>query len=148
MVRGLQWIQVMPMTWMTIGKVANSAGVGVETIRFYEREGLLAEPPRRESGYREYGADAVKAVRFIQAAKGLGFSLKEIRELMDLRLAPGSTCAEIKERAETKLRGIEDKIRNLRRMKRALGRLTGACDGDGAVSECPILDALEDGEPR
>lgn len=134
------------MSAMTIGKVARSAGVGVGTIRFYERKGLLAEPPRRESGYREYSGNATKTVRFIQHAKDLGFSLREIRELMDLRLAPGTTCGEIKVRAEVKITDIDGRIRSLRRMKRALSKLTAACAGHGAVSDCPILDAIEEGD--
>lgn len=136
------------MESMTIGKVANRAGVGVETIRFYEREGLIEEPARRGSGYRIYPADTVDRVRFIKRAKELGFSLKEIKELMALRLAPGATCGQVKRRAEAKIGDIEDKIRSLQRMKQALQELTAACGGKGSVSQCPILDALEDGKSR
>lgn len=133
------------MASLTIGKVAKSAGVGVETIRFYEREGLLRAPSRRDSGYREYSTDAIRTVQFIQRAKALGFSLREIRELFALRLAPDATCSDIKARAQAKVGDIEAKIESLRRMKRALEKLSRACDGTGAVSACPILDALEDG---
>ena len=132
------------MESLTIGKVAKQAEVGVETIRFYEREGLIEEPPRRESGYRQYPSDTVDRVRFIKRAKELGFSLKEIKELLALRIAPGTTCDQIKKRADAKVGDIEDKIRSLQRMKRALKKLTVACSGKGSASECPILDALED----
>lgn len=136
------------MDSMTIGKVAKGAAVGIETVRFYEREGLIEKPPRRDSGYRAYPADTVDRVRFIKRAKELGFSLKEIKDLMALRIAPGATCGQIKKRAEAKIEDIEDKISSLQRMKQALRKLTAACGGKGAVSECPILDALEDGKKR
>ncbi len=136
------------MDSITIGKVAKGAAVGVETVRFYEREGLIERPPRRDSGYRAYPADTVERVRSIKRAKELGFSLREIKELMALRLAPGATCGQVKKRAEAKIGDIEDKISSLQRMKQALRKLTAACGGKGSVSECPILDALEDGKKR
>ena len=136
------------MESMTIGEVAKGAAVGVETVRFYEREGLIKQPPRRESGYRAYPAETVDRVRFIKRAKELGFSLKEIGDLLALRLAPGATCGQIKRRAEAKIEDIEDRIRSLNRMKGALRNLTAACEGKGAVSECPILDALDTGKKR
>ena len=136
------------MDSMSIGKVANRVAVGVETLRFYEREGLLEKPPRLNSGYRAYPADTVNRVLFIKRAKELGFSLKEIKELLALRLAPGATCGHVKERAEAKIEDIEDKIKTLQRMKRALRKLSDACGGNGSVSECPILDALDVGKKR
>ncbi|MGH9401155.1 MAG: heavy metal-responsive transcriptional regulator [Terriglobia bacterium] len=136
------------MNSMTIGNVAKRAGVGVETLRFYERIGLIDEPPRKDSGYRQYPADTIDQVRLIKRAKELGFSLKEIKELMALRIAPGATCAQVKERAEVKIEDIEEKIRSLQRMKRALQKLMSACGGEVSVSECPVLDALEDGKSR
>ncbi len=131
------------MELLTIGKVARLAGVGVETIRFYEREGLIEDPPRRSSGYRQYPAAAVTRIRFIKRAKALGFSLKEIKELLELRVDPETTCADIRDRASAKIRDIEEKIAALREIKAALERLTAACKGKGPVSECPILEALE-----
>jgi MerR family transcriptional regulator, copper efflux regulator len=98
---------------MTIGKVAKGTNVGIETVRFYEREGLIEKSPRRDSGYRAYPADTVDRLRFIKRAKELGFSLKEIKELLALRIAPGTTCGQIKKRAEAKIEDIEDKISNL-----------------------------------
>lgn len=132
------------MESLTIGQVADRADVGVETVRFYERQGLVEEPPRRPSGYRQYPPEAVARIRFIRRAKELGFSLKEIRELLALRLDPQSTCGDVRDRAEEKLAGIRDKIAALERMRAALERLTAACSGAGSVSECPILEAMED----
>lgn len=129
---------------LTIGKVARLAGVGVETIRFYEREGLIAEPPRKESGYRQYGAETVSRLRFIQRAKALGFSLKEIKELLFLRLDPGTTCENILDRAEGKILEIEEKIQTLQRMKKALEALAAACPGEGPVSQCPVIEVTDD----
>lgn len=128
---------------MTIGQVARHAGVGVETVRFYERTGLLDAPPRRMSGYRQYAPDVVRRIQFIQRAKALGFSLKEISELLSLRVDPQTTCETVKQRAEAKLADIEAKLRDLRRMQKALAHLVAACSGYGPTSQCPILDALE-----
>lgn len=132
------------MKLLTIGVVAKQAGVGVETVRYYEREGLLEQAQRRSSGYRQFNEGVINQLRFIRRAKELDFTLKEIKELLALRLAPGSQCVQIKQRAEAKLDNIEQKIRSLQRMKRALKKLTAACNGKGPVSECPILDSLED----
>lgn len=128
---------------MTIGQVAHQAGVGVETIRFYEREGLIDEPARRESGYRQYSQDVVKRILFIKRAKVLGFSLKEIHELLTLRVDPDSTCADVKRRAEAKIADVEQKIADLLQMKHALVEVTSLCHEDGSLSTCPILDALD-----
>ncbi|MCA9145473.1 MAG: Hg(II)-responsive transcriptional regulator [Planctomycetaceae bacterium] len=131
------------MNSLTIGQLAKIAGVGVETVRFYERKGLLAEPNRRPSGYRQYGEEVVNRLRFIKRAKELGFTLNEIKELLSLRLDPTTTCADVKERAEEKIDDIEAKIRTLRRMKNALVKVTKACSGRGGTSECPILETLD-----
>jgi len=127
---------------MTIGKVAQRAGVGVETVRFYERKGLIERPRRRNSGFRQYPPDAVRRIRFIKRAQDLGFTLTEIAELLDLRLEPGCTCGDIKNRAEQKAKDIDRKVRDLRRMKRSLNELITACDGNGDVNGCPILNSL------
>ncbi len=131
------------METMTIGKIAKAVGVGVETVRFYERRGLIEEPQRRASGYREYPESAVARLHFIRKAKELGFSLKEIEELLSLRMDPGATCAEVKERAEQKVAEVEAKIRDLQRIKRTLGKISATCKGSGPVGECPIIEALE-----
>lgn len=134
------------MESLTIGKVARLAEVGVETIRFYERQGLIGKPLRRESGYRQYSEEAVQRLRFIRRAKDLGFTLKEIKELLELRLEQGTTCGNVRERAEAKIKDIEAKARTLQRMRKALAKLTMACRGKGPVSECPILEAMEGDE--
>ncbi len=131
------------MTGLTIGQLARRAGVGVETVRFYERRGLLETPTRRPSGYRQYADETVARLRFIRRAKELGFSLKEISELLALRFDPGTTCAEVKARAKAKISDIEAKIAALQSMKKALTDLTRSCNGRGPTSECPILEALE-----
>lgn len=131
------------MKGLTIGQVAKQAQVNIETIRYYERRGLVPEPPRRESGYRQYSPDTVARIKFIKRAQELGFSLKEIQELLALRVDPVMTSADIKRRAEAKLADIDAKLRDLKRMKTALMKLTAACRGRGPTSECPILDALE-----
>src|SRR6266536_5047273 len=116
--------------------------VNLETIRYYERTGLLSKPPRTNSGYREFSPDSVRRVRFIKRSQELGFSLKEIKELLALRIAPGSTRADVRKRAEAKIADIEEKVQHLRAMKKALVRLTESCCGSGPASECPILENL------
>jgi MerR family copper efflux transcriptional regulator len=132
------------MQTMTIGELARAAAVGVETIRFYEREGLIAAPPRRRSGYRQYTPDTVLRVRFIRRAKELGFTLKEIAELLSLRVDASTTCAEVRAFANIKIAGIEDRIAQLQRMSAALQTLARRCRGEGPTGECPILDALDE----
>lgn len=128
---------------LTIGEVARGANVGVETVRFYEREGLLDEPPRRESGYRQYPPDTVRRLLFIRRAKELGFTLKEIAELLGLRVDPARSCAEVRALADAKIVDVASRREGLARIQEALERLSRACGGKGATSECPILDALE-----
>lgn len=130
------------MNALTIGQVARRACVGVETVRFYEREGLLAEPNRRPSGYRQYEESVIIRLQFIRRAKELGFTLNEIKELLSLRADSRTTCADVRARANAKIADIEAKIRTLQRMKKALAKVTKACSGQGPISECPILDAI------
>jgi MerR family mercuric resistance operon transcriptional regulator len=132
------------MTNMTIGKLAKQSGVGVETIRFYERKGLIEKPPRRESGYRQYPDETVRRVLFIKRAKALGFTLREIKELLALRIRPEATCGDVLHQAEAKIADIEERIMTLQRMKQALTTLTVACSGRGPASRCPILEAMKD----
>jgi len=122
--------------------VAQEAGINLETLRFYERKGLIDEPPRLKSGHRRYPPDVVARLRFIRNAKELGFSLKEIKELLTLRIDPASSSADVRERVVTKIADIDQKMRSLRAMKKSLRRLSEACSGCGPVSECPILDDL------
>ena len=133
---------------LTIGQVARRSGFGIETIRFYERNGLVEQPPRRLSGYRQYPERVISRLRFIKRAKELGFSLKEIKELLSLRVSPTTTCSNIRERAEAKISDIEGKIQSLERMKEVLTGLTTSCGGIGPLSECPIVEALEREERR
>lgn len=135
------------MKAMTIGQVAHLSGVGIETVRFYEREGLLAKPARTLSGYRQFDEAVIARLQFIQRAKELGFTLNEIKELLSLRVDPDTSCEDVRARAEAKIADVEGKIRTLQRMKKALVRLTQECCEQGGGSECPILDALE-GRPR
>lgn len=129
---------------LSIGEVARLTGVGVETVRFYEREDLIAEPIRRDSGYRQYPHEVVPRIKFIKRARELGFSLGEIRELFSLRVDPNTTCSEVRERVEKKIAEIDEKISDLEKMQRALGRLKRACDSNSPTStECPFLDSLE-----
>lgn len=134
------------MKGLTISQVASQAGVKVETVKFYERRGLVEQPPRPASGYRTYPTQTVARIRFIRRAQELGFSLKEIGELLGLRFTPETSCAEVKARAEAKIADIERKREALRKMREALQRLAEACKGEGPVSECPILEAMEEGE--
>ena len=130
------------MNQSTIGQVARRAGVGVETVRYYERRGLI-EQPQRTSAFRVYPDDAVDRIRFIRHAKDLGFTLSEIGELLSLRVRPRANCAAVKQRAQGKVADIEEKISGLTRMRRSLNKLIDACDDRGKTAECPILEALE-----
>src|SRR5215467_9323358 len=136
------------MSALSIGKLARQAGVGVETIRFYEREGLLEEPPRRASGYRQYSEQVVTRLRFIKRAKLLGFSLKEISELLLLRVDSQTSCEEVKQRTEAKLVEVERKMVELQRMRHALLQVASLCTGQGPTSACPMLDALDQAEQK
>ena len=134
------------METFSIGQVAQQVGVGVETVRFYERQGLLEKPPRKGPGYRQYPPEAVSRLHFIKKAKEVGFSLKEVKELLSLRLDKAATCEDVKSRAKAKIRDVEQKIQALQKMRKALTDLTAACDGDAPVSKCPILQAIEEKE--
>ncbi len=127
---------------MTIGQVAKETGVRVETIRFYEKEGLIEEPERNPSGYRQYPAEIVQRVIFIQRAKAIGFTLKEINDLLTLQGKPDACCGDILDKAAIKVRQIESKINELQRMKDTLQKLTNECSSQSELDDCPILDAL------
>lgn len=128
---------------LTIGQLAERVGLNVETVRYYERRALIPEPGRSPSGYRQYGGDAVVRLRFIKRAQGLGFSLREISQLLSLNVDPKTTCQQVKDRAERKIADIDGKIEILEDMKRALIKLSAACRGSGPASDCPILDYLD-----
>lgn len=132
------------MESLTIGRLAREGGVNLETVRYYEREGLLPKPPRTAAGYRMFPTETARRLRFIKRAQELGFSLNEIRELLSLRMKPGAKRADIRARADAKIADIEQKIRTLERMKAALRGLTEQCDGCGPLAECPILQSLDE----
>jgi Hg(II)-responsive transcriptional regulator len=129
---------------LTTGALAREAGVHLETIRFYEKRGLVPEPARNASGYRQYTADAVQRVRFIKRAQELGFTLEEIGELLELRAHPNGRNARVRRLADLKLETVDAKIRDLQRMRKELRALTSACDGRGTVASCPIIAAIEE----
>jgi len=118
--------------------------VNVQTLRYYERRGLLEEPERTPSGQRRYPEDAVRRVRFIKRAQELGFSLAEIEDLLRLRDDTSASCGDVLEATEAKIEDIERKVRDLRRMKRALVLLASTCTKTGSTRQCPILEALDD----
>ena len=126
-----------------IGKVAKRAGVGVETIRFYERQGLLTAPIRKDARTRVYPEHVLGRIRFIKRAKELGFSLKEIKELLELRRNSSAPCDDVCEKAQAKIANIEGKIAMLTKMKQALSELFAACQVRASLDDCPILEFLE-----
>ncbi len=128
---------------LRIGEVAQRAGVNIQTLRYYERRGLLREPPRRPSGYRAYAPETVRVVRFIKRAQKLGFSLREVRELLGLRVSQRASCAQVRARARAKMAEIEGKIAGLQAIREALEALVASCTREGSTRECPILDAIE-----
>lgn len=131
------------MKGFTIGQVAKKVQVNIETIRYYERQGLIPTPPRRDSGYRQYPEETIARVMFVRKAQGLGFTLKEIAGLLALRVDPGTTCDNVRLLAEEKIANIEGKIRTLQRMREVLTELAASCSGRASTSKCPILEALE-----
>jgi len=129
---------------LTIGELATRAGVNVQTVRYYERRGLIPKPARTRSGYRQYRPEAADRLRFIRRAQDLGFSLEEIAELLALRVRHASACATVEGRAREKIAIVDRKIGELRRMKGTLERLAAACQAREPTSDCPILEALEE----
>jgi MerR family transcriptional regulator, copper efflux regulator len=128
---------------LRIGEVARQAAVNVQTVRYYERRGLLKEPERRESGYRDYDPEAVRLLRFIKQAQELGFTLKEVEELLALRADKRRSCAEVRQAAAAKIADVDRKISSLTAIREGLSVLLNSCTKDGSTRECPILEALE-----
>ncbi len=129
---------------ITIGRLAKATGVNIDTIRFYERVRLMPAPARRPSGYREYDAEAVRCLRFIRRAKHLGFTLTEIAEL--LSLSDGTDMGAVRDVATAKLTDVESRIRELKRVHKALQNVVEACPGHGDPQHCPIIMSLAGGE--
>jgi MerR family copper efflux transcriptional regulator len=136
------------MSPLKSGELAKQANVNSETLRYYEREGLLPEPERTDSGYRLYADEDVKRVRFIKRAQELGFSLKEIKELLALKLDASQSASEVKRLTEHKIQDIENKIQSLQAMKGVLHDVAAACSGKGSVDHCPILTCLDECIPQ
>lgn len=134
------------MATLTIGQIAKTCGVGVETIRFYEREGLIPQPPRPVVGFRHYPPETVRRILFIHQSKALGFSLREIRDLLSLRVDSAKNCNLVRKHAESKIVDIEKKIETLASLRQALKKLVDACGSRSTTDECPILEVLEEGE--
>ena len=127
-------------TTVTIGEVAGAAGVNVETVRFYEREGLIRKPPRPEDGYRKYPSTVIGRIRFIKRAQELGFTLREIRELITLQVAD---CAEARQLSRKKIEEIDAKVDDLTKIRSALASLLEACGDPTRVNGCAILESLQ-----
>ena len=128
---------------LTIGRMAALADVHIETIRYYERRGLLPDPPRTESGYRQYDTESVTRLRFIKEAQALGFTLEEIQGLLTLRVDKETSCESVRQQAERKVADIEAKISMLQQMHSALQEMIAACAQGGPDSDCPLLETLE-----
>ena len=135
-------------TALNIGSLAKQAQVNIQTIRYYERRELLPEPDRTASNYRVYPCTTVQRVRFIKQAQELGFTLKEIKELLALRITQGSDCSDVRSVASAKIEDIETRIASLQSMKKSLSKLVRTCSGKGDISECPILEAMDTGRSK
>ncbi len=132
------------MNKLTVGKLAKIAGINLETIRYYERIGLLPQPARTESGYRIYGETDIKRLFFIKRAKELGFTLREINELLELRIKSQRKCGDVKRIAKNKIADIDRKIKDLEKLKSVLQKLVSQCINEQLTTEeCPILETIE-----
>ena len=129
---------------MTIGQAARAAGANVETVRYYERRGLIARPPKpADGGFRRYAPSTVRCIRFIKDAQGIGFSLAEISELLSLRVQPGATCRDVRRLAQQKRAEVQKRLTQLHGIAGVLDELIDACPGDANLGACSILGALE-----
>jgi Hg(II)-responsive transcriptional regulator len=129
---------------LTIGQVAKAAEVNIETIRYYERRGLFPRAKRTPAGYRQYENEAVRRLKFVKRAQDLGFSLKEIKELLALRVRHGEACTAVERQVRQKIVRVEQMLTELSRVRDALGRLADACHARRPTEECPILEVLDD----
>lgn len=128
---------------LSIGALAAASGVGVETIRYYQREGLVAEPARPAGGIRRYGQADISRLKFIKSAQRLGFALTGVAEL--LRLDDGGGCSAVRARAQTKLDEVRQRLADLRRMEAALAELVDRCAVSQGTVRCPLIDSLTTG---
>ena len=132
------------METFTIGKLSETTGISIDTIRYYEQIGLLKEAQRKDSGFRLFNKNDIKRLNFIRKAKGLGFSLKEIKELLILRVDKETACDDVRESAQIKLKAIKKKIHELNQIKVALAKLINQCEASIPTNDCPIIEALDD----
>jgi Hg(II)-responsive transcriptional regulator len=132
------------MKTMTIGQLAKQAGINNETVRYYEQRGLIPKPVKNASGYRQYSARDLARLKFIRRSQALGFTLREIGDLLSLQRSAETTCKQVRHIADAKIADIEQRIGELGRMKDALARLADTCTSSTVGNECPILDALDD----
>ena len=128
---------------MTIGEIATKSGVNVQTVRYYERRGIIIPRERSQSGYRIYSDDDVKRIRFIKQAQELGFSLVEIADLLAMRVERRRSCTAVEQRARVRIADVQRRIHELRRIECALEQLVSACSCQVPTASCPILDALD-----
>lgn len=135
------------MQTMTIGELAKQTGVGIETIRFYERRGLLPCPERKPSGYRQFDSEALERIQFIRRAQSVGFTLREVEALLRLRDDPQATRADVRAQVASKIDDLDAKMREMRRMRKELQTLLTSCQGHGTADDCPILEQLSDNTP-
>ncbi len=124
------------------GNLAKMAGVNIETIRYYEKQGILPEPDRSPSGYRQYDEETVNQIRFVKRAQELGFSLSEIKQLLKLSEGEITDCDEVRDIALKKLEAIREKIINLQKLDSILSNLATQCDRQQSIKGCPIIEAL------
>ena len=129
---------------MRIGEVAALAGVPTATVRYYERRGIVAEVARSAAGYRQYGHDAVRRLRFIKHAQELGFALGEIQQMLDLRIENAEACARVEATTREKIRSVRQRLAELTHLERTLQGLVRACEQHATAQPCPILAVLSD----
>lgn len=130
------------MPALRIGELARRAGLSVETLRYYERRGLIPPPARLASGYRSYPESTLQRLQFIRRCKQLGFSLDEVAQLLQLDMDPQLSAAEVKAQVDAKISAVKHKIADLQRLQHSLQALSARCCGTGSTSDCPILDFL------
>lgn len=134
------------MTVMRIGELAALAGVPAATVRYYERRGLIAEPRRTGSGYRQYDPETAERIRLIKRAQDLGFTLDEVRDLLELRVDDPASCAAVEAKTREKIEDVRRRIVELERLEAVLSRLADACAARVPTAECPVLEMLSEEE--
>src|SRR5881296_1202346 len=133
---------------LTIGKLAKQVGVNIQTVRYYERRRLLSPTARKSSGYRLYGEEALRRLRFIKNAQALGFTLREIADLLSLRVSSTARCGDVQRKAQAKLKQVENKVHDLRALGRSLRGLIQACRAGQPTDRCPILKSMEENRKK